>query len=266
MNIAVFLGKESFADNPSLCRMLDVLASAGHNCSVFNRGGCMPEHAEMLLSVGGDGTFLASASLAAPSGIPVLGVNLGHLGFLSENSPEAVAGALVSGNWSVEERALLTASSGGCSQIALNDVVVRRSGYAMLGVKVTVDGKCLPVCWSDGLIISTPSGSTAYSLSVGGPIVMPHCKVLIIAPIAPHNLNTRPLIVPQESRIEVEFLSRDAEVELSADNKFSKIPSNSVLCVEVAQFSLKRVCLASSSFIRALSEKLFLGEDKRNEK
>lgn len=266
MNIAVLLGKESFIGNRSLARMLDALVSAGHNCTVFKRGDCVPECTQILLSVGGDGTFLASASIAAPSGIPVLGVNLGHLGFLSENSPEAVAGALVSGNWSVEERALLAASVGGYSQIALNDVVVRRSGYAMLGVKVTVDGKCLPVCWSDGLIVSTPSGSTAYSLSVGGPIVLPNSKVLILAPIAPHNLNTRPLIVPQESRIKVEFMSRDAEVELSADNKFFKIPSDSVLRVEMAQFSLKRVCLASSSFIRALSEKLFLGEDKRNEK
>lgn len=266
MDIAVYLGKDSFADNPACRQMLYKLESAGHRCCVFGRGDRLPEGVGLMLSVGGDGTFLSSASIAAPAGIPVLGVNLGHLGFLSENSPDAVAQAIVSGNWSIEERSLLTVSTGGCCHTALNDVVVRRSGYAMLGVKVRVDGKCLPVCWSDGLIISTPSGSTAYSLSVGGPIVLPDSKVLIIAPIAPHNMNTRPLIVPQESRIEVEFESRDAEVELSADNIFSRIPSNSVLQVGVAQFSLKRVCLATSSFIRALSEKLFLGEDKRNEK
>ena len=266
MNISVLLGKKSFGENLELGKMLDRIRSAGHVCNVIGREDSLEDGCDLLLSVGGDGTFLVAASMAAPLGVPVLGVNLGHLGFLSENTPQSVADAILSGDWTIDVRLMLNVRFSERNFLALNDVVISREGSSMLGVKVTVDGKCLPVCWADGVLVSTPSGSTAYSLSVGGPIVMPTSRILVIAPIAPHNLNTRPLIVPAESRIDIEFISRDRQIRLSADNKFAVIPSNSSIHVEVAQFSLKRVCLKSSSFIRALSDKLFLGEDKRNEK
>ena len=147
---------------------------------------------------------------------------------------------------------------------ALNEVAVHRSGAAMLGVDVVIDGIHLPTYWADGLVISTSSGSTAYSLSVGGPIVLPESKVLIISPIAPHNLNIRPLVIPDTSLIVMKMHSRDGRFVLTADNRTAEVAEDTIVKVAVAQFSLKRVRLNRSNFINALTEKLFWGEDIRN--
>ena len=267
MNISVLLGKAScsraVAVTEELCARL---ADAGFTVVSLDpaRPDSLPPDCDMLLSIGGDGTFLLAASIAAPAGVPVLGVNLGRMGFLSDNSPESVAKALLSGRYEIENRILLQAEAGGKVYHALNEVVLSRSGSAMLGVELTFDGKKLPACWGDGLLIATPSGSTAYSLSVGGPIVIPDAKVLIVAPVAPHNLNIRPIIVPRECKITLSFLSRDPYVKFSADNNFVNIPSSETVRLSMAPFSLKRVKLDGDSFIKALSDKLFWGEDKRN--
>ena len=164
------------------------------------------EGTDILVSVGGDGTFLSSAVIVGDSGIPVLGVNLGRLGFLSENKPDEVVEDVLAGRYSVEERTLLHADFFSGHSIedmypyALNEITVHRAGPAMLGVDVSIDGSSLPTYWADGLLVATSSGSTAYSLSAGGPIVMPESKVLIVAPISPHNLNVRPLVVPGHLR------------------------------------------------------------------
>ena len=134
----------------------------------------------------------------------------------------------------------------------------------MLGVDVDIDGISLPTYWADGLIVSTSSGSTAYSLSAGGPIVLPNSKVLILTPIAPHNLNIRPLIVPATASISFRVHSRDAKVVFTADTRTLEINDGALIRMGVAQFSLKRVRLGSSNFINALTEKLFWGEDVRN--
>jgi NAD+ kinase len=134
----------------------------------------------------------------------------------------------------------------------------------MLGVDVQIDGIQLPTYWADGLVISTSSGSTAYSLSVGGPIVLPESKVLIISPIAPHNLNIRTLVVPDTSEITLKMHSRDGRFVLTADNRTAEVSEDTMVKVAVAQFSLKRVRLNRSNFINALTEKLFWGEDIRN--
>ena len=134
----------------------------------------------------------------------------------------------------------------------------------MLGVEVSVDGVQLPVYWADGLIVSTSSGSTAYSLSVGGPIVLPESRVLIISPIAPHNLNVRPLVVPDTAEIRLKMHSRDENVIFTADNRTTSVSSDCQIVIRVAQFSLERVRLNRSNFIDALTEKLFWGEDVRN--
>ena len=140
-----------------------------------------------------------------------------------------MADAILSGDYSVETRTMLNAAldarqAGSFVPYALNEMTVRRSGAAMLGVDVCVNGIKLPTYWGDGLVISTSSGSTAYSLSVGGPIVIPESKVLIISPIAPHNLNVRPLVVPDTSTIELEMHSRDGHFEFSADNRTMEMP------------------------------------------
>lgn len=266
MNLAVLYGKPQYSESASVRGMLDVLRRAGHSMTVLRCGQTFTDEADMLLSIGGDGTFLCACSMAASFGVPILGVNLGRMGFLSENSPEDVAGALLSGSYRVEERSILKADDGKKPHYALNEITVSRNGSAMLGVKVSIDSVALPTYWGDGLLVATASGSTAYSLSVGGPIVLPSSRVLIISPIAPHNLNVRPMIIPQESDIQMQFIAREDFVKFSADNDSSLLSKDSNISVKVAQFSLKRVCLENSNFIKALSDKFHWGEDIRNGK
>ena len=152
----------------------------------------------------------------------------------------------------------------GFSDISLNEVAVHRKGAAVLGVDVTVDGESLPTCWADGFLVATSSGSTAYSLSVGGPICTPDARVLVLAPIAPHNLNIRPIVVPDTTEVSLSFRSREQEVMVTMDNRNIVLPVTERLTVSVAQFSLKRIRLYRSNFIQALKSKLFWGEDVRN--
>lgn len=267
MKIAVYVGKDEAGTDSRVREMLGRLEDAGI-AFYYIQGGQIPDcGTDMLMSVGGDGTFLTASMMVARLGIPVVGVNLGRLGFLSENRPEDVAAALLAGDYSVEERALLKAVLKDGQQdecYALNEITVHRSGAAMLAVDVTIDGVNLPAYWADGLIISTSSGSTAYSLSAGGPIVLPASKVLIMTPIAPHNLNVRPLVVPDSARISLKVHSRDNDVIFTADNRSMRIEEGSELEISLAQFSLKRVRLNKSDFINALTEKLYWGEDVRN--
>lgn len=230
------------------------------------------ENTDMVMSVGGDGTFLSASKRVGMSGIPVLGINLGRVGFLSEYSPEEACEALLEGSYTLEDRELLeTGVEGGIIgsetsfwPYTLNEISVLRCGASILGIDVAIDGNPLPTYWADGLLVSTSSGSTAYSLSVGGPICVPDSKVLIIAPIAPHNLNVRPLVVPDTTKIRISMRSRDEKVTMSMDNRNLVLSSDAVIDVKVAQFSLKRVRLEKSSFIKALTTKLFWGEDIRN--
>ena len=269
MKIAIYIGKGDVDNDPGIVRLMEELRIGGHELYVLADKVLLDE-ADMLLSVGGDGTFLSASMLVAGRGIPVVGVNSGRLGFLSENRPADVVQALLSGEYSVEHRAMLEAevhtgeSSIDSWPYALNEFTVHRSGAAMLGVEVSVDGVQLPVYWADGLIVSTSSGSTAYSLSVGGPIVLPESRVLIISPIAPHNLNVRPLVVPDTAEVRLKMHSRDENVIFTADNRTASISSDSQIAVRVAQFSLERVRLNRSNFIDALTEKLFWGEYVRN--
>lgn len=276
MKAFVYIGvtDTSVLSDGRLDGLLDSLRASGVDVHVLKEGETDLSGADVLLSVGGDGTFLAASSLASACGVPVAGVNLGRLGFLSENRPEQVAQDLPSGNYVVEEASVLQAVPDGVVlpgfgemwPYAFNEFTVHRSGMAMLEVEVSIDGKKLPVYWADGLILSTSSGSTAYSLSVGGPIVMPGAKVLIITPIAPHNLNIRPLIVPDTSVVTFKVHSRDSKAVFTADNRTMEIADGASVTMSVAQFSLKRVRLNSSDFINALTEKLFWGEDVRNKK
>lgn len=266
MKLALFVKKRSLAGDARIDDLRNGLVSGG--CSLYDVK-CsedLEEGTDMLLSLGGDGTFLSAARIVGATGVPVLGVNYGRLGFLSEYKPDEVVEALLNGEYTVESRALLHTEivGSGLSDMALNEVTVHRAGAAMLGVEVSVDGESLPTCWADGLLVATSSGSTAYSLSVGGPICMPDAKVLVIAPISPHNLNIRPLVVPENANIEISVTSRDREVMVTMDNRNLLLPSSVKLSVSVAQFSLNRIRLNRSNFIQALKSKLFWGEDVRN--
>ena len=270
MKLAVYIGKESQDNDSRVEQLLGALEAAGVDLYELSRGEAPADGTDMLLSVGGDGTFLYSSKLVIDREIPILGVNLGRVGFLSENRPEDVAEALLSGEYCIENRAILkvvvspSLSESDMWDYALNEVTVHRTGAAMLGVDVDLNGVKLPTYWADGLIVSTSSGSTAYSLSVGGPIALPESKVLIISPIAPHNLNIRPLVVPDNSVLTLKMHSRDGRFALTADNRTVEVGENVEVKIIMAQFSLKRVRLNRSNFINALTEKLFWGEDVRN--
>lgn len=266
MRLAVFIKKRSLDGDPRIESLRRELEAGG--CELYDvKESCdLREGTDALLSLGGDGTFLFAARIVGDTGIPVIGINFGRLGFLSEYKPEEAVSALLSGRYSVEKRALLHSEvpGAGISDIALNEVTVHRVGAAMLGVDVLIDGEPLPTCWADGFLVATSSGSTAYSLSIGGPICMPEARVLIIAPIAPHNLNIRPLVVPETVKVELSFRSRDENVMVTMDNRNFILPNTARLSVSVAQFSLNRIRLEKSTFIRALESKLYWGEDVRN--
>ena len=272
MKIGYFILKEGLREDRQASLLLEELRSA--SCEVYeirSKSDILPE-TDLVLSMGGDGTFLSAAHIVSDIGLPILGVNFGRIGFLCENRPDAVLKALMEGNFNIEYRTVLNATLKGPEArrrigmlpYSLNEVAIHRKGASVLGIRVAVNGETLPTYWADGLIVSTSSGSTAYSLSAGGPICMPDTKVLIITPIAPHNLNVRPLALPETAKVDISFESRDGIAVLSMDNTTAEIQQDWTIHVEMAQFSLKRIRLAESGFVRALTSRLFWGEDMRN--
>lgn len=251
-----------------------------HGLTVPGDGVCftgaedLPRDVDIILSLGGDGTFLSALSVAGDGGIPVAGINFGRLGFLtSAGSGDAGCGIvdrMIDGNYRVEHRSLLEVSYSGLPEgfypYALNEITLQRSEPYMIGIEVSIDGMRIPTYWADGLLIATPTGSTAYSLSVGGPVVVPDSSVFIITPMAPHNLNVRPLIVPDTSVIEVVIRSGGHRAMISADNRSADIGESSGITVRKAPFTLSCVSFGRDGFFEALNEKLLWGEDRRNEK
>lgn len=268
MKLALYSKNNEILQKKSFLEMAEALKAFGAELYTIDCCDMLSPDTDMLLSIGGDGTFLSAATLVKDKGIPILGVNFGRLGFLSEYRPEDIAEALQKKEYEIEDRALLHVQSNKDTSTwpyALNEVSFHRIGAAMLGVDVALDGECLPTYWADGLLVATGSGSTAYSLSAGGPICTPDTQVLIISPIAPHNLNVRPLVVPSSSKVKLSLRAREKEAMLTMDNRDIIVSSDIELSIEMAQFSLKRVRLGKSNFFQALRTKLFWGEDVRNE-
>ena len=272
MKIGYFILKDELRQNARMSQLLSELRSAGFEVYEIKTKSDVQPETDLVLSMGGDGTFLSAAHVVSDIGLPILGVNFGRIGFLCENRPEAVLQALMEGNFSIEYRTVLNATlkgplarkNIGMLPYSLNEVSLHRSGASVLGIHVSINGEELPTYWADGLIVATSSGSTAYSLSVGGPICMPDTKVLILAPIAPHNLNVRPLVLPESAKVDIRFESRDGIGIMATDNRTLEIEQDWTIHVEMAQFSLKRIRLAETGFVRALTSRLFWGEDMRN--
>jgi len=272
MKIGIFLKRQILREKPEYKSLIQQLEDASYELYPIESKADIRPETDLVLSVGGDGTFLSAAHVVADVGLPILGVNFGRIGFLCENRPGEVLDALMQGEFRIEYRTVLNATLRGKNArrdigflpYALNEVTLHRIGPAVLGIDVTVNGETLPTYWADGLIIATSSGSTAYSLSVGGPICLPDTKVLIITPISPHNLNVRPLVVPEGAQIDMSFRSRDGKATMTLDNKSVEVEPGWNIHVEMAQFSLKRVKLAKSEFVTALTSRLFWGEDRRN--
>ena len=272
MKIGYFILREQLkADERMLSLIQDLQQATFEVYEIRSKSDVQPE-TDLVLSMGGDGTFLSAAHVVADIGLPILGVNFGRIGFLCENRPEDVRRALLEGDFRIEYRTVLNATlkgpdarkSIGMLPYSVNEVALHRSGSSVLGIHVSVDGEPLPTYWADGLIVATSSGSTAYSLSVGGPICMPDTKVLVVAPISPHNLNVRPIVIPETSKVDISFESRDGRATMSTDNRVVDIQPDWSIHVEMAQFSLKRIRLAQSGFVKALTSRLFWGEDMRN--
>lgn len=227
---------------------------------------------ELLFSLGGDGTFLKTIYLVRDSGIPILGVNTGRLGFLASTSKEDISRALeqiVQKRYSIESRSLISMQTTpglfGNNNFALNEAsVLKKDSSSMITIHAHVNGEYLNTYRADGLIISTPTGSTAYSLSCGGPIVLPVCNNFLITPIAPHNLNVRPLVIPDTSSISLQVESRDNNYLLSLDSVHHSSDSKEEIVIKKAAFSINVVKPEGDSFFNTMRNKLMWGLDKRN--
>ena len=229
---------------------------------------------DLFFTVGGDGTILRSISYIRNLNIPVLGINTGRLGFLATIQKEEIEQAielLFKKEFTIQERTLLTVKTIPTSEtdldinFALNEVTIaRKNTTSMIGVKTYLDDEYLTNYWADGLIVSTPTGSTGYSLSCNGPVVLPNSKSIVITPIAPHNLNARPLIISDSTKIKLEVSGRESEFLMSLDSRITTIQENTQILIEKAPFSIQTVLLTNQSFLKTLRSKLLWGEDARN--
>lgn len=226
------------------------------------------ETIDFALSVGGDGTFLTTASLVGHLDIPILGINCGHLGYLAEvqtDNIDAVLDQLISNNYTIEQRRMLEVS---CqydgkivSPLALNEVAVLKSGLSsMITIDVTLNGEFLHNYKADGLLIATPTGSTAYNLSVGGPLLEPHVNAIILTPVATHSLNIRPLVVLDDSLIDIKISSRNGSYLLSVDGRSQVLSQDVQLHIERSQRTIKLVRINGQTFMQSLKEKLNWGK------
>lgn len=228
--------------------------------------------ADFMISAGGDGTLLEAITFVGDRGIPVLGINTGRLGFLATTGREEIAEAidcLLSGAYKIKERTLIKLINGeqwfGGINFGLNEfAILKRDTSSMIVVHTYVDGEYLNSYWADGLLVSTPTGSTGYSLSCGGPLVVPGSHDFIIAPVSPHNLNVRPLIVSDDSTISFEVESRSNNFLISFDSRSVKVPANIRLAVKKADFKIKLVELKNYNYYETLRQKLNWGLDLRN--
>lgn len=229
--------------------------------------------ASFLISLGGDGTLLESVTLVKNSGIPIMGINIGRLGFLSSidvTDIRTAIQALFSGNYSISNRTLLQLSGLSNSELpsvnfAVNDITIsKKNSNTMIVIHTWINDIHLNSYWADGLIIATPTGSTAYSLSCSGPIITPDSQNIVITPIAPHNLSVRPVIIPDNSKIKIKVEGRDKFCNLTLDSRTIAIPSGTELHIKKEEFDIQIVTLPSDSFFQVIRDKLMWGSDKRN--
>ena len=229
---------------------------------------------DMLISIGGDGTILRAATLVRDSGIPILGINAGRLGFLATVQKENIDEFLqivIDKKYTLSKRTLLSLSCTPPNEalqdinFAMNEISVsRKDTTSMITIDTYLNSEFLNSYWADGLIISTPTGSTGYSLSCGGPILTPDVKSLVITPIAPHNLNARPLVIPDETEIELKVSGREDNYLVSLDSRITSVANESILTIKKTPFQINMVEIPDETFLKTLRTKLLWGEDKRN--
>ena len=229
---------------------------------------------DLLISIGGDGTILKAITYVKDLNIPIVGLNTGRLGFLAKiqfDKLEEFIDTIVSGDYSVSERSLIEVYTSTENKdlkslnFALNEISVgRKNTTSMIFIETKLDGKYLNSYWADGLIIATPTGSTGYSLSCGGPIIMPEAENLVITPIAPHNLNARPLVIADNTEISLKIDGRENEFLISLDSRITTLNKNTTVKIKKSSFTIKMIEFESESFLYTLREKLMWGKDRRN--
>ncbi len=229
---------------------------------------------DAMLTIGGDGTILRAITFVRNLNIPILGINVGRLGFLAQAQKEEIKHALEAlrtKSYRISERSVLEAVISDNKQpisninFALNEITVTRKNTAsMITIDTELNGEFLTSYWADGLIISTPTGSTGYSLSCGGPVITPDAKNFVITPIAPHNLNARPLVIPDDTEIKLTISGREKKYFVSLDSRIETLSNKTSITIRKADFSIKMIRLEKESFINTLRNKLLWGEDNRN--
>jgi len=228
--------------------------------------------ADILFSIGGDGTLLKAATYVRDSNIPILGINTGRLGFISSISAGQIDDAvndILKSNYNISERALLELNSQKRlfkdKNFALNEVAIsKKDTSSMVRIDAFVDDNFLNTYWADGLVVSTPTGSTGYSLSCGGPIIMPGTNNIIITPNAPHNLNVRPIVINDSSVIKLKVEDRDQLALVSLDSRSRAFDSDTELIIKKADFKIRLIQPQNNSFTSTIRSKLMWGLDKRN--
>ncbi|MDC8005740.1 NAD kinase [Aureisphaera galaxeae] len=229
---------------------------------------------DLFFSIGGDGTILRSVTYVRDLGIPIVGINSGRLGFLAtiqkENVTESIQ-RILKGDYIISERALLSVSTEPAHpeleplNFALNEIAVnRKNTTSMIRVETHLNGEYLTTYWSDGLIVATPTGSTGYSLSCGGPVIDPSTNSIVLTPIAPHNLNARPFVIPDDCTVTLKVSGREENYLMSLDSRIATLDNETVITIRKSPFSIKLVQLPDESFVKTLRKKLLWGEDKRN--
>jgi NAD+ kinase len=229
--------------------------------------------ADFMLSIGGDGTILETIAFVRNSGVPIVGINTGRLGFLAgvtvEQAAAMVVESLAAKKYALDKRTLLRLDTGsnlfGDVNFAMNELTVqRKDSSSMMSIHCWVNGEFLNSYWADGLIIATPTGSTAYSLSCGGPLMIPDAKSFVITPLSPHNLNVRPLIVPEDSEIRLKVEGRSPQYVASLDSRMQSFEQGEELRIRKGDFKISLVRFDNQHFFDVIREKLGWGLDARN--
>ncbi|WP_199117043.1 NAD kinase [Pedobacter sp. ASV28] len=242
------------------------------NVGTFSDHKELVSKADVLLSLGGDGTLLDTLSFVRDSQIPVIGINFGRLGFLASINKAEINNAimaLVQGAYSIDKRSVLSIESQhalfGDENFALNDITIhRRDNSAMMIIHAYMNGEFVNSYWADGLIIATPTGSTAYSLSCGGPIILPNSQNFVITPVAPHNLNVRPVIVPDDVELTFQVEARSTKFLVTCDSRTETVDRSVKISINKARFHINLVRLNNETFLTTLRNKLLWGIDTRN--
>lgn len=234
----------------------------------------LDESFDLLISIGGDGTILRAITYVRDLDISIVGINTGRLGFLATIQTNEIGNAIsdiFKGNYKVSKRSLLSVETDPENHLitetnfALNEITIsRKNTTSMITVETHLDDEYLTSYWADGLILSTPTGSTGYSLSCGGPVISPSAQSLVLTPIAPHNLNARPLVIPDQTNVKLRVNGREDQFLLSLDSRIITLPNTATVKIKKALFQIKMVELLDESFINTLRKKMLWGEDRRN--